>query len=153
MSYDLISAFNENMIMHLEGFLPHTPLTDLIYTNPFWSLGIIMVALIMIFIGISMASSLMANAWKVPFAILADALDFMSFISPGFMDLIAVAASLVVFVILSQDSGKFAYVFGAVAAFEAYTSLQFPFPGTMFGVITGVLPTNTLLVVVSFFIK
>lgn len=84
------------------------------------------------------------DMWKVPFAIIIDALDLLAF-DKAYLDLVAAAGAIVLFWVFAKRGHHISKIFAIVAAAEAIIGIWI-FPQYAF--ITNLLPLNTLLMFV-----
>lgn len=85
------------------------------------------------------------DLWKLPFAILLDAIDLMAYDSP-YLDVVACIGNLVLFWVLAKRGNHMSKVLGVIAAAESLIGI-WVFPQYAF--ITNLLPTSTILMFMS----
>ena len=94
------------------------------------------------------------DAWRIPFAFLADIADFLALVAPtmfnGNMGWIAVGLSFLVFLLVAGNLNLWLRItFGLIAAAEAFISVSFPFSNPAIGIILGIVPTASILMTIG----
>jgi|SRR3989344_5980709 len=109
-----------------------------------WIIFFILVFSILIFT-IKHILDIAVDLWKLPFAVILDAIDIMAYNNP-YLDVAAATGNIVVFWVLAKRGNHMSKVFGIVAATEALVGI-WVFPQYAF--ITNLLPTSTILMFMS----
>lgn len=131
----------------LSDLLPDTGIYSLIKAHPVSFIVGILILLSVLIIFIIVFFDFIVDAWKIPFAIMVDVLDMISFISPGMFNVYAAVGAFGVFAMLGDSKMK--WIFAIIAAAEAFCSVLFPFNSALIGTILGIFPTTTLLMIID----
>ncbi len=110
------------------------------------SIGLTVVILIF-FLFAALFLDFVKDSWKLPFAIVADVIDFVAMMNPGWLDIAAAAYGFLIFIILARSVIKYPSAF-AVGA-EGFINIGRPFSMPLIGQVTGLLPINTILMFID----
>ncbi|MGM5483660.1 MAG: hypothetical protein ACQER9_01940 [Nanobdellota archaeon] len=133
---DFLGTLNNEMGKIFSGLLPENILTNILVSHPL----LIIISTVAILGLFALFADFIADAWKIPIAIIVDVIDLMA-ISAGLpLDAIAAGSSLIMFFILTADCPKaFHYGFSIIGPLKCIA----PIP------VLGTLPINTVLMMVA----
>lgn len=97
-----------------------------------------------IIICIAVFTDFIADAWKMPFAIVADVLAFYAYIHPGLMTAVAIGVSAVLMIFLNRDIEHMKWFFAILTSGEILVTA---IPGVPAWIVAlaGLLAFNTIL--------
>lgn len=87
------------------------------------------------------------DSWKIPFAVAIDVIDFMAMLNPGWLDVAAAAGGILIFMILARSILRYPFAFASGA--EGAMNIGFPILNPLVGQVSGLLPINTILMVID----
>ncbi len=108
---------------------------------------VIFAVILVIFIIFSLRQILdiMIDLWKLPFAIVMDALDLLAYNKP-YLDFVAAIGNIIIFWTLAKRGHHLSKIFGFVAAAEAIIGIWIL---PQYAFITNILPTSTVLMFIA----
>lgn len=107
-----------------------------------WWIVLIVVGLFVIIYILRQFFDIIVDVWKLPFAILLDALDTLAYNNP-FFDIGACVGNIVLFWALAKRGDHIGKLFGLIAAVESIIGIWI-FP--QYASITNLVPTSTILI-------
>jgi len=109
-----------------------------------WIIFFILVFSILIFT-IKHILDIAVDLWKLPFAVILDAIDIMAYNNP-YLDLLAAFGCFILFLVFSRRGHHWGKILGIVAVLEALVGVWI-LPDYAF--ITNLMPTSTILIFIS----
>ena len=109
-----------------------------------WIIGIVAGLFVIIYI-LRQFFDIIVDIWKLPFAILLDALDTLAYNNPYF-DVGACVGNLILFWALAKRGDHMGKIFGLIAASESIIGIWI-FP--QYASITNLVPTSTILIIIA----
>ena len=109
-----------------------------------WVVLIVIVLFIAVYV-IRQFFDIIVDIWKLPFAILLDALDTLAYNNP-YLDVAACIGNLVLFWALAKRGDHMGKLFGLIAATEAIIGIWI-FP--QYASITNLVPASTILIAIA----
>ena len=130
--------FDTNVITGFATKIVSQPVSTL------WVVGIV-VGLLIVFYVLRQFFDIVVDMWKLPFAILLDAVDTLAYNNP-YLDIIACVGNIILFWALAKRGDHIGKVFGLIAAAEAIIGIWI-FP--QYAHITNLVPTSTILTIIT----
>ncbi len=118
-----------------------------IVSQPVSTLWIVLgvAAALIIFYILRQFFDIIVDMWKLPFAVLLDAVDTLAYNNP-YLDVAACVGNIVLFWALAKRGDHIGKVFGLIAAIEAIIGIWI-FP--QYAYITNLVPTSTILTIIT----
>jgi len=110
-----------------------------------WWIVLIVLGLFIVVYVIRQFFDIVVDIWKLPFAILLDALDTLAYNNPYF-DVLACVGNLVLFWALAKRGDHMGKLFGLIAAVETIIGIWI-FPS--YAIYTNLIPTSTILMALA----
>lgn len=111
----------------------------------YWWVILIILGVLLVFYILRQFFDIIVDLWKLPLAIMLDALDTLSYNNPYF-DILACVGNIILFWALAKRGDHLGKFFGIIAAAEALVGIWI-FP--QYAVYTNLIPTSTVLIAIA----
>ncbi len=131
----------------VRGLLPDHPLTSLLADHALFALTILSGLVVILFLTLSLFFDFVTDAWKLPFAIVVDALKYAGFVTVNEWLLLAAGVCGPLIFLFLSDAGWARWPF-ALIVFTAPV-LVFLLAWSPLGVLIAIAPINTILMFIA----